>query len=81
MWQAEAQGSMAVGVSEGSSVSSGVEETQYANPHGKADVARGTLPMPGFGLLGEAFLGGAINMGWVHSRKDFQFTQKWHSGP
>lgn len=20
-------------------------------------------------------------MGWVHSRKDFQFTQKWRSGP
>lgn len=60
----EAQGSMMVGVSESSSVL--VRDAQCTNPHGRADVARGTLPMPGFESLEEAVVGGTMNMGWVH---------------
>lgn len=60
----EAQGCMMVGVSESSSVLG--RDAQCANPNGIADVARGTLPMPGFESLEEAVVGGTMTMGWVH---------------
>lgn len=51
----KAQGSMVMGVSESRSVL--VRDAQCANPHGRADVARGTLPMPGFESLEETVIG------------------------
>lgn len=39
------------------------------------------LPCPGSRPLEKTVIGGTTSMGWVHSRKDFQFTQTWHLGP
>lgn len=42
---------------------------------------KAALPCPGSRPLEKTVIRGTTRMGWVHSRKDFQFTQKWHLGP
>lgn len=42
------------------------------------------LPCPGSRPLEKTVIGGTTSKGWVHSRKDVQFTQTtqtWHLGP
>lgn len=81
--RAGAQGSMMVGVSEGSAVTQVlVRDAQCGYPHGRADGASGDPSRAwASGPWREPQSGEATDMGWVHPRKDFPFTQGWRSGP